>query len=248
MMKTKSRFARAQTNTDANVSQFVTTHQQVSVCFSRRSVFKEDMTTLANHDNSIMFHVNAEAESLSHLPQQACVFHFWGTSPLPKCSVSSAWRFLKCFSWSQAKKKKKGSMGPRVQGFIFTMGRVPRPVHWKHLSHNIPQTWREQIHSIFSQIRFPSLINWRSSLHCCQGERHVWNGFSIWQRDCSFFYIMTPCGPAAPWTWQTPSVSPLLPPVTVGLYATWWATVMSCRFPAVHNHWIQLWVFQPDRK
>lgn len=45
-------------------------------------------------------------------------------------------------------------MGLRLQGFIFTMGRVSGPTYWKHLSYYIPQwswTWRQQIRNIFSQ-------------------------------------------------------------------------------------------------
>lgn len=45
-------------------------------------------------------------------------------------------------------------MGLRLQGFIFTMGRVSGPTYWKYLSYYIPPwswTRRQQIRNIFSQ-------------------------------------------------------------------------------------------------
>lgn len=124
---------------------------------------------------------------------------FWGTSSL-KYSASSAWRFLKCFSWSQVKTTEWDS---EFRDLFLQWGescsrRTESTSLITFLSGNGSRyTTYIANEKLKKKKSASSLINCQSNLYHSQGEHHVWSGFTIRLGDV-LFYSMTPWGLTSP--------------------------------------------------
>ena len=147
---------------------------------------------LGSRTNSKLMQGNCPISS--HITTTACTcVSFWGTYSLK----GSAWRFLKCFSWSQVKTIQWDS---EFRDLFLQWGRS-QGRHTESTSLitflSGPGHVRGQIHYIFSQRKIKVfLINWQSNVCQSEQQQHVWNGLTIRKRKV-LFNNMAPCRPAS---------------------------------------------------